>query len=888
MITSSHFLKNKSRPKGRNVRSRRLDSEDEAAESNSPTAPDRLNAHPDLEQLQSQMAKIRDRKKKSSGLKAATAQSQSRADWEEDEDSQNSVDKKKSTQLLSFGAEEEEGDVFQVKKSSQSRRIMKQKKAERKSKTRAKKSSDDSETEDPPEEPALPRLPRLPRSQRNVIEPELDLRLKDNLPQHGPASVWVLSGREAEAMHMEADDRNSDGASPGSDAEAHRAQAEDPIRHILNSGVIPDATAIYRAKKKRQLARETGPTAPLPRDYIPINARSPPADRNGTPRGGRSRLVREGESDEDEDGRIAFTVQRESRPHTGGSTHAESEEEDDEDQQDAWERQQYRKVLGSNALSAQDQAYYTDRGFFMNTGAGQEPEIKPNNVFPGEAIKVPASFNLPGIKASLKERLESLSEVHRRHQRDADQSVDSLVTSQAEIEKLEVQVPELEKRYQFFQDLRGYMVNLIECFNEKMTNIQYLEEKFTKSKGEVSSSIMDRRREDIRDQIIELASKPAQIDENSEVQRRKRAAEREGRRRRRQQQRLCSQSHLTAKHNEGMSSDDELSTTDQAALRKVRQDVENQARQVLGDVVEEFSTLGGIKRMMEDWKAKDPASYSDAYVSLCLPKIFSPLVRLQLLFWNPFAEHNEINQMEWYRSLATFSYSQDESLSSLTTDRDKKLLSLMVEKVVVPKLTSVIKVCYDPLSTTQTLRCVGILTRFLNDYPTLNGQSKLLRECLKEVQEKLKVAVDKDVYIPIGYSKQVSENSLSPHALFVNRQFWGCYKLLRNILSWQGILGDRLLSDLAIQSILTKFLVIGLGMNPDPMDALTKSRHLVACLPTPWRETGVFKEDLQRFAQYLVTLSQKSLGPEGIRSIAEMLKMLNYQTESDTIKRTRL
>jgi len=60
-----------------------------------------------------------------------------------------------------------------------------------------------------------------------------------------------------------------------------------------------------------------------------------------------------------------------------------------------------------------------------------------------------------------------------------------------------------------------------------------------------------------------------------------------------------------------------------------------QARLVMSDVVEDFSTLNGVVSRFEEWKAEDPDSYGDAYVSICLPKIFSPIIRLNLLFWNP-------------------------------------------------------------------------------------------------------------------------------------------------------------------------------------------------------------------------------------------------------------
>ena len=113
--------------------------------------------------------------------------------------------------------------------------------------------------------------------------------------------------------------------------------------------------------------------------------------------------------------------------------------------------------------------------------------------------------------------------------------------------------------------------------------------------------------------------------------------------------------------------------------------------------------------------------------------------------------------MEWYKSLALFACPADPervSEESVAADQDRRLLSLLVEKVVLPKMTQVVKAAYDPLSATQTQRCVALLARMFEDYPTLTGESKQVRELLKEVRDKVKTSVETDPYIPIGYSKQ--------------------------------------------------------------------------------------------------------------------------------------
>ena len=53
------------------------------------------------------------------------------------------------------------------------------------------------------------------------------------------------------------------------------------------------------------------------------------------------------------------------------------------------------------------------------------------------------------------------------------------------------------------------------------------------------------------------------------------------------------------------------------------------------DVVDEFASISMIKSRLEKWKFQFPQSYQQAYLSLCLPKLFLPFVKLQLLSWNP-------------------------------------------------------------------------------------------------------------------------------------------------------------------------------------------------------------------------------------------------------------
>nr|XP_040574865.1 LOW QUALITY PROTEIN: PAX3- and PAX7-binding protein 1-like [Lepeophtheirus salmonis] len=784
---------------------------------------------------------------------------------------------------LSFDGEEDEGEVFQVKKSSTSRRLIKQ-----------KKRKDKLEVGEPLKVHSPPKL--------NSLDSEFNIKLYDNTPKKKEIQEyqeekleekdksWTLTGREAEALHYEEEDLDEHQSDNNND--------DDTIKKILQKGAIPDAAAIHAARKAREAARLRGETSnnvnEKSGEFIPLND-----GRKGC--SGNSRLVRDDDNDDDgENERVAFNglhSQSKQRDIDRKKLQYEYEEEDGQDDIDHWEEQQIRKVVKNNSVSI---IAPMCREMDLDV-----PEIVKESslldIAREKIVQKPLqSYNLDGIRSRIRDRLKSIQEVQRRHTLDMDKAVDNLIESQSEITRIEKKTPELAERHRFFQELRGYVSDLVECFNEKLINIKYLEEKMNKSKLDILTKIMERRRQDVRDQMIELSQKKSSVitadhtENTEEAQRVRRAAEREGRRRRRREQRnkqiSMSSLSLSKNHDEGLSSDDELSSIDAANISKVGKEVENQARTILSDVIDEFSTINGISNRLNSWKVEDYDSYNDAYVSMCLPKIFSPLVRLQLLFWNPLTEHTNIETMEWYKALAVYSYRYGENIDALKKDPDKRLIPSLVEKVLIPKTTGLIHASYDPTSSSQTSRLVTFINKLYSDYPSIVGDSKQVRKLLTTVKEKIKSSVDNDIYIPMGYSKSLLENNSSGHSLFFQRQFWSCLKLFKNILNWHEILSDSVITDLAISSILNRYLLIALGINPDPIDSLDKCRIIVTAFSSELLKSMKGNQsELKRFAQFLTnlpSLRKGGLGRDSLLDITKLLKIIHFKEEAESFKRS--
>lgn len=106
-------------------------------------------------------------------------------------------------------------------------------------------------------------------------------------------------------------------------------------------------------------------------------------------------------------------------------------------------------------------------------------------------------------------------------------------------------------------------------------------------------------------------------------------------------------------------------------------------------------------------------------------------------------------------------------------------------------------------------------------------------------------------------------------------------KLLRNLLSWQGLLGDQRLKNIALGSLLNRYLLAGLRVSP-PTDSLTKANmvhkmlivffrnndftfllicwrlllQIMSTLPRAWLQ-GDTIEHLKMFANLIQQLSEQ-------------------------------
>lgn len=111
----------------------------------------------------------------------------------------------------------------------------------------------------------------------------------------------------------------------------------------------------------------------------------------------------------------------------------------------------------------------------------------------------------------------------------------------------------------------------------------------------------------------------------------------------------------------------------------------------------------------------------------------------------------------------------------------------------------------------------------------------------------------------VSYNFRVQEAKTS----FFQRQFCSGLKLFRNVLSWQGILSDEKLREIAISSLLNRYLLSAMRVC-STNDAISKSHIIVNTLPRVWLQPdSPLLPNMELFTAFLKQIASQ-LDPNSI------------------------
>ncbi|XP_041974669.1 PAX3- and PAX7-binding protein 1 [Aricia agestis] len=671
--------------------------------------------------------------------------------------SQNKKENKpvKSIQLLSFADEEEDGEVFKVKKSSQSKKLAKRREREK------RRGPDNDDTN---------------KFDSNGDQERQEEKVTEKPKKKVTLEGLILSGREALAADGDGDLSSSENEEDSRGF--HRYRAEN-VRAALAvaPGHIPDAALIHAARKTRQQARELG-------DFVPITSDKSP--------GPGSRLRRDDDMDDDDDedeGRIEVRGLELPSDKPKRTTAAAASDEDMNSETDEWEEQQMQKAVPAIADI---------------TAALGTSELNPFAVAPPPPPRADApqlrALLAPGRAApatahdlvdALQERLSELSASRGSALERRERCRERLVGAARVRESRAARAPALDAAYRRAQAVRGYVTDLIECLDEKMPQLEALEARALALHRRRCSYLVERRRADVRDQahdVLALAGRGgvARAPEDPEAARR--AAEREGRRRARRLKREAA----GAAHRDGDSSDDDLPPATAHALNATAEEIRREAGALFADALPAWRGVRGVCARLARWRRRARALYADAYLADSLPQLLAPYVRHQLILWNPLADEDneDYEKMDWYKCLVMYGVrsdkvssdsdqSSDEEPASVSeeavrSDLDLMLVPTIVDKVVLPKVTELVEQAWDPVCVRACVRLRSILCRAL-ELP----RASCLPRLAAAAHARLAAAIAADVFLP-ALPPHIVEG---PGGVFWRRCLGGGVRLLRATLA---------------------------------------------------------------------------------------------------------
>ncbi|XP_042102040.1 intron Large complex component GCFC2 isoform X3 [Ovis aries] len=593
-----------------------------------------------------------------------------------------------------------------------------------------------------------------------------------------PESRMVyLSAEEEDGAHHSSESKDDQSSSPNSSR-----TLEDEFSSVVN---IPDAAFIQATYRKCKLARAQ-------EDYIPLDV------KHTFTNSGVKKNSEDSESEPDDFKDIMpftpkpQTLRQRMAEETTTRNEETSDDSQDEKNQDIWEQQQMRKAVKITKGQDIDLSY--------------SHESQTVKKFDASISFPPVSLEI--IKKKLNTRLTLLQDTHRSHLREYEKYIQDIKSSKSTIQNLENSSNQALS-FKFYKSMKIYVENLIDCLNEKIINIQEIESAMHALLLKQAMIFMKRRQDELKHEsayLQQLSCKPeTSVNKSLAIDEKTQSIleEVESRRARRRQARVLSGN---CTHEEGASSDDELSSADMIDFQKSQ----------------------GLK------------------------------------------------QMPWFTSVEEFIDCSMED-SKKEDSSDKKILSTVINKTVIPRLIGFVEFIWDPLSTTQTTSLITQCRMILEEQSTCENEvNKGKQDLLKSIVSRMKKAIEDDVFIPL-YPKSAVEDRTSPHAKFQERQFWSGLKLFGNILLWNELLPEDTLQELGLGKLLNRYLIIALvNAIPGP-DVVKKCSQIAAYLPEKWFQSSAMRTSipqLENFIQFLLQSARKLSRNEIRDEVKEIILIL--------------
>uniref|UniRef100_A0A914P6K4 GCF C-terminal domain-containing protein n=1 Tax=Panagrolaimus davidi TaxID=227884 RepID=A0A914P6K4_9BILA len=297
------------------------------------------------------------------------------------------------------------------------------------------------------------------------------------------------------------------------------------------------------------------------------------------------------------------------------------------------------------------------------------------------------------------------------------------------------------------------------------------------------------------------------------------------------------------------------------------------AADVFHDASEEYTDIGKIMSRFVDWILVDQKSFDDAYVSICLPKLLSPFIRLELLDWDPLKDVSKpLQHYSWYQTL--LQVGTNKIGFDLENPTIVNLIPAIIEKLFIPRLTRIINEQWDPFSLSQTRNLSYFISILIDETPTLNAETKSMKNLLKAIMSKFKSTIKEDTFVPL-YAKEALQNPSTGCYAFLDRRFWSLIKLIRSANCFQTILSKEALHEIIIDGIINRGCVLALQLSPkDSPKTIKKCNAIIDEIPAEWLLPSINSAPYCSLLSALKLISEANNDSDQTRKIDKFIEMI--------------
>lgn len=410
----------------------------------------------------------------------------------------------------------------------------------------------------------------------------------------------------------------------------------------------------------------------------------------------------------------------------------------------------------------------------------------------------------------------------------------------------------------YFEELRLYVVDLMDCVESKMPLIGEVEERMFSARLRRQKKTQLRIKTAFQLELERLNAKKPSVSSESTPWMEWRAAHRSrrGDKVRDSEPLQFHDPHLELE--EGYSSDEETTPEDQLAFEESLVEIGHAARNVFEDALQEFSDLRLILSKFSEFRSKYQFSYQQAHVQTELKTLLSPFVRLETVSWDPLKSHG-IYDWPWFEVVDEFDLGAQDLNSSESGTGVKKesnpvsshVCADIASEVLYPRVKDTIKFFWRPNSAQETLQ----LQQLLGKLRALLAP-KLLSDLLVAVHMNLQHAI-MNVNLPMNY--QASQSSDYGRIAFVR-----LLKFISITLLWKPFFSPDALSNIIWNNIVNdKMLPFLKSLTKDKSTSWNLLALLFSALAPFYSETFQQPSTIERSApvrSFLKELENDSLG----------------------------